>query len=149
MGVALLLIGAVVSGYSAHGEQGFVALGSPERLAGRTISVVDVTQPSLPVTRATLGMGQARGVVEIEENSSFNTELRRAWIERRWWGDVYVTPLALLAKPTDFGGRPVPAGAMLEVTTKPGIPLVWVGIALTALGLAMALGRRLRELRAT
>ena len=142
LGVAILLVGALVSGYGSRSARAYLAVGQEQTIAGGRLSVREITRPAPEVARARLSFGDGEGVVEIEQHPSFNIELRRAWINRRLWGDVYITPLAILAAPPGSNAPRLMSGAVLEVSVKPGMPLVWLGIVLIAAGIIVALFRR-------
>ncbi|MEN6344126.1 MAG: cytochrome c biogenesis protein CcsA [Armatimonadia bacterium] len=146
LGVAALLSGAVMSGYGTRSDQGFLPLGSQAAVAGHDLRLKSVQALSPEVIAAELDLDGEPASVQIEHSSKFSVELKRAWIRRGLLRDLYLTPLALLAEPSVLQGQKVPAGAMLQVSRKPGISLVWAGLLLMALGLFLALLRRLRSL---
>lgn len=185
LGLALMLCGALLAGYQSVSATSFFPLGEEQQLGRHTVTVSAVAAHN-GSTGAALVDGHA-GEFAIESNERFNIDLRRAFISPRWWGDIYLTPMSVLAEPTpleeawpepaeateaaeatperpeadtpdatagampDEGMSEMPAGAMLEVSFKPGMPLLWWGMRLIALGLLLTLlgGRPARREDAT
>jgi len=137
IGVGALIVGAILAGYQSESGETFVPLGKQAGVLGREVAVQEVVRATDKLTRARVAIGDDAGWVEVEQHESFNMPLRRAWVRNHIWGDVYITPLALLPEQSDDDAAPT--GAMLEVTVKPGMPLVWGGLIAIALGAAMAL----------
>lgn len=144
-GIAVLLLGAMFSGYASYSDQQFLRVGEEAAIADHQVKLVRVTRPRPDTKQAELNLAGQTGQVAVEENPSFGTALRHAWIIKRAWGDLYLTPLEILPEPVSEGGRSLPAGVMLEFTVKPGIRLVWLGMWVIAAGLALALIRRVRR----
>lgn len=143
-GVAALLAGAVLSGYGTASQKAYLATGAEQTVLGHFISVMSISQPSPGLTRAEIYADGHTGTVEIERNQLFDVELRRAYIRRGLFSDLYITPHAILTQPAQVSGQKVPPGAMVEVAVKPGMSLVWIGMLAIAGGIGIALWRRLR-----
>lgn len=142
LGVAVLLVGVLVSGYGSRSAQTYMAVGQEESIAGQRLRVRAVTRGAPGVVRAELSFDGVQGVVEIVHHPRFNIKLRRAWINRRPWGDVYITPLDILVAREDSGTQRLVSGGLFQVTVKPAMPLVWLGIVLVAIGIALTSIRR-------
>jgi len=140
-GVAALLAGAVLSGYGTDSRKVYLVVGEEQRVLGHFVSALSVSRPSPRVLRAEIYADGRIGVAEIERSELFDVELRRAYIRRGLFSDLYITPHGILAEATEIGGQKVPPGAMVEVAVKPGMCLVWLGIFCIAAGAALALCR--------
>jgi cytochrome c-type biogenesis protein CcmF len=148
LGAGLFLLGAITAGYFTRNAQGAVQPGQATWLAGYRLNVGAITQVSPSLATAELDVNGRKGKVQIESTDQFNTDLRRPWISREIWGDLYVTPLAISATPARAEGKTYQNGVVLvEFHVKPGMPLVWLGIVLMAAGLCAALARRAFEAR--
>lgn len=147
-GLGALLLGATVAGYASYSEQQFLGVGQEAVIAGHTVKLISVARPTPTVRAAELLLAGRTGCISMEDDAHFQSPLRHAWILKRPWGDVYLTPLDILVAAASGEGQNPPAGVMLEFTLKPGMPLVWLGMWLIALGLALALVRRLTDGRA-
>jgi cytochrome c-type biogenesis protein CcmF len=148
LGVGLFLLGAITAGYFTQNAMGYVQPGQTTWLSGYRINVSALKQTTPQLTTADLDINGRKGTVAIESNDKFNDDLRRPWIRREIWGDLYVTPLAISAQPAAAEGRTFPKGVvMIELHVKPGMPLVWLGMLLMAAGLCLALVRRVFEAR--
>jgi len=130
-GIALLLIGSLFSGYTAVEESAAIKVGASVRLLAHTIKMlrVDTSQPN--VFESVLMIDGRKCTVSTEENPKFNMLLRRALIQRGFVKDLYVTPLEISV---EQGGS-----AMLRICIKPFMSLVWIGMFLVGLGLAVSL----------
>lgn len=142
LGVALLLGGAVISGYGVHSEQVFLQPGVAQTAVRHSLTLTQVRAQSRELTRADLTVDGRPAAVEVERNAAFNSDLRRAYIRRGLGLDVYVTPLALVPEPMDWEGQRIPVGAMVQVSAKPLMSLVWAGMILIAVGLGLSIARR-------
>lgn len=143
LGVALLLGGALISGYGVHSGELFLQPGAEQSAAGHRVLLREVRALSRERMWAQLVVDGRPGTVEVERNPAFNSDLRRAFIRRGLGVDVYVTPLALVPAPMDWEGQRIPVGAMVQVSSKPLMSLVWTGMILIAAGQVLAiLGRR-------
>jgi cytochrome c biogenesis factor len=145
-GVALLLLGTVISGYAGRMQQGFLPIGITARAGVHTFCVRHITQPAPYLSRAEVIVDGRTGWVEITYDPRFNIALRRPWIVHQWWGDLHLAPLAIVNAPATINGRTIPPGIQVELTSKPAIALVWLGISGIAFGILLALFRiRLRR----
>jgi len=140
IGLALLMVGAIISGYRTASATTFIPAGETRTIGAHEVGVTAVGDQQ--DGEATVSVNGRRGAVRIESHERFEIELRHAHISRRWWGDIYLTPMAVLSAPMEVAGGEVPPGAMLEVSLKPAMPLLWSGMVLIALGLVMALWGR-------
>jgi cytochrome c-type biogenesis protein CcmF len=142
-GLAALLLAALVSGYLAFSQQEFLPLGGEITAGGHTVKLERLSQPNPAVARADITVAGRPGVLEEEQSPAFAMPLRRAWILKAAWGDLYLTPLKILLAPSEVEGQPVPAGVMLEYTIKPGMRLLWLGMWCLAAGmLGAVVGKR-------
>lgn len=149
LGVASLLLGALVSGYGSLPDTKGLAVGQEVMVANdQPLKLVSVSEPRPGLKVAELSFQGRTGQVSIEETPSFETSLKQAWIIKRLWGDFYVSPQAINAQ-TQEEIVGMPAGAMVEFTIKPGMRLVWLGMWLIAAGLLLALIRRTAGRRPT
>jgi len=135
LGLALLLVGTLLSGCLSRHEQAYLPFGETRELAGHRVRAGRPDHPSPERTRAWLLVDGQPATLEVEHNRNFNLELRRPWVQAHLWGDLYLAPLAILPEPQ---GR-LPAGVMLSLAVKPGMRLVWLGMWLVGVGLALAL----------
>jgi len=147
-GVALLIMGAVLSGYGTRTEQIFLPRGEAGMVAGHRLSVVGTGEPQPGVRRVKVIVDGRQAHAEIEQDLHFNVELRRAWIHSGPVADLYLVPSAVIPRDLEWRGRRIPAGAMLQLSVKPGMRLVWLGMILIALGLGWALAIRHRPAQA-
>jgi cytochrome c-type biogenesis protein CcmF len=145
LGVALLLMGAAVSGTGVDTAEVFLQPGREQTVLQHRLTLHRVGAQSPGRARAELAVDGLPGTLEVEHNPAFNIELRRPFIRRGLLRDVYITPLALVPQPTDWEGQSIPVGAMLQVSDKPLMSFVWAGMIFIAAGQILALVRRWRE----
>jgi cytochrome c biogenesis factor len=134
IGVAALMIGSILSGYTARESEALLLPGQSGWLLGHKIGLVEVSAPTKDMLRSKLTIDNHYGAVEMEQNSAFNVLLRRAWILRGFHKDLYITPMDMSL---EQGGMLV-----LKASSKPGMWLVWIGICLIAAGIAVSLIHR-------
>jgi cytochrome c-type biogenesis protein CcmF len=142
-GVILLLGGTLISGYGTRTDRSYVMTGQQVSIAGQTITLTKIHQPSPAITTAQLIINDYPTQVAVEHDPKFRIDLRQVAITHRFLGDVYVTPLAIVVTPESRQKPTVSTGVMLEVSRKPGIRMVWLGLWLIALSLLLALVRLL------
>ncbi|MHB1190055.1 MAG: cytochrome c biogenesis protein CcsA [Armatimonadota bacterium] len=133
IGLALFMSGVLTSGLLSSENRAFITVGTSKSVAGHSVELLDLEAKS-NVLRSDIAVDGRRGHMEMERNPAFNILLRRAWIIRRPFEDLYITPLAAN-----------PSGIMLDVSAKPGISLVWAGIVLMALGIGWSMSARRRS----
>jgi cytochrome c-type biogenesis protein CcmF len=141
-GVAALLLGTLFSGYSAEPAMWYLPVRTLVRIAGHTITVREVSATAPLGLQARITVDGRDGLLRIERNQRFSTDLRHPYINHYLGGDLYLVPIAIM--PTSK--RAVPAGAMLAISFKPGIALVWVGMWCIAAGILCAFFRRKHDL---
>ncbi|MHB0998398.1 MAG: cytochrome c biogenesis protein CcsA [Armatimonadota bacterium] len=142
IGLAMLLTGAILSGYGTRSTKGFLHVAEKADIYGVSISLVSMDIPRNGVSRAILDVNNSTGQVEIEKNEKFSTELLRPLIRRHPMYDLYITPLAIISEPQIVDGDKIEPGVMLEISMKNGISLVWLGMIFMGLGILYALIRR-------
>lgn len=153
LGVAAFLIGTMLSGYPIEPGKDYLLVGSSMDFSRYKISLQNVRYKDNNTAQATVRVNKIAGLLEIEGNEKFTSPLRRPWVMRHWWGDLYLTPLHIIVEPEFIQnesapeGVEVPPGVMIEVNLKPGMPMVWGGLLLIALGLCVALARRMLDTR--
>ncbi|HEX2948469.1 MAG TPA: cytochrome c biogenesis protein CcsA [Armatimonadota bacterium] len=145
-GVSLLLIGTFLSGFGTQSEQGFIPVGKTVHIAGQALTILHIHQSAPTSATAELDMQAHTGMVSITQDTHFNTDLRRVWINAFWWGDAYIVPLVILPEATRINDQDIPAGVMVEVSAKPGMRLVWWGIWCIAIGIFLAILHRRRAM---
>lgn len=146
IGIAMLLIGAITSGYGTRSSKLFLHTGDDVNSYGAGISLVRIDNPREGVSRAALSVDNSTSYIEVEKNRLFSVELRKPLIKRRLLFDLYITPLAIITNTVNQDGRTITPGVMIEVSMKYGISLVWLGIIFIGLGIVFSLIRKKHHL---
>jgi cytochrome c-type biogenesis protein CcmF len=143
LGLAALVLGALVAGYGSHtAKDQALTVGDETTVLGQQIKLVRVTRVGEKTIQADLTLNGQPGQISTEESSSFEMPLRHAWVLPRVWGDFYLTPTAIVPDHPGPDMQGMPPGLMFDFTVKPGMRLVWLGMWLIAAGIALALVRR-------
>lgn len=142
IGIAMLLIGAIVAGYGTRSSKVFLHPGADAELYGNRISLMSISNPHPGLYIASLGINNTTGIIEIEENRLFSIDLRKPFIKKHLLYDIYITPLAIVSKPVIQDGRTIDPGVMIEVSMKYGISFVWFGMIFIGLGIVFSLIRK-------
>jgi cytochrome c-type biogenesis protein CcmF len=141
IGIMMILIGTIISGHQNGKVDHFITSGTTFQYAGETITINKVWENTDTRIVEVLNRNKVHEM-SIIVDSHFNMNLRKACIIPAWWGDVYITPQEILPQEIMMGDKKMPTGAMITVTAKPGIKLVWIGLIIIAIGLLLTLIRR-------
>jgi cytochrome c-type biogenesis protein CcmF len=137
-GIMLIIIGTIISGHQNGKVDHFITSGTSFKYAGEIITINEVWEKDGARIVEVANRNKIHDM-SITEDSHFNMSLRKACIIPVWWGDVYITPQEILLDEIMMSGKKMPTGAMITVTAKPGIRLVWIGLIIIAIGLLLTL----------
>lgn len=142
MGIAMLLLGTLLSGYGTQTVECYLPKGYEYPIWGHLIYTQHVTSETPTRTSVDLLVDQRQAIAVIENNTLFRTELRQASIHHRLGYDLYITPMAALPHSITTQKGTIPAGALLAISLRPGISVVWLGMLLIAAGILTSLIQR-------
>jgi len=149
-GIALLLIGIIVTGRFSAKEHAALAQYTPRTVLGHSMTYMGYTERpdgKIVFTIKVMSPGASFTLSPVMSSGGEQGVLRTPDIASSLMQDLYVSPVGLetVAAEASVDGLPGPASLVVDVSTKPFIIFLWGGTLVMMAGFALALVKRSKE----